>query len=93
MRNDVRCGFETVKARDIDRLGIDGIIKKLRDRIAGTRVYVSVDIDVLDPAFAPGKHTVIFWYLPWILVCVSCCMISFVNIPFPVRVDQLTLSK
>jgi arginase family enzyme len=55
MRNDVRCGFETVKARDIDRIGVDGIIEKLKDRVAGTRVYVSVDIDVLDPAFAPGK--------------------------------------
>lgn len=55
MRNDVRCGFETVKARDIDRIRVDGIIEKLKDRVAGTRVYVSVDIDVLDPAFAPGK--------------------------------------
>lgn len=57
MRNDVRCGFETVKARDIDRIGVDGIIKKLKGRVAGTRVYVSVDIDVLDPAFAPGKES------------------------------------
>jgi len=55
MRNDVRCGFETVKARNIDRIRVDGIIEKLKDRVAGTRVYVSVDIDVLDPAFAPGK--------------------------------------
>lgn len=57
MRNDVRCGFETVKARDIDRIGVDGIVEKLKDRVAGTRVYVSVDIDVLDPAFAPGKSS------------------------------------
>ena len=56
MRNDVRCGFRTIKARDIDRIGVDGIIRKLKDRVAGTRVYVSVDIDVLDPAFAPGKQ-------------------------------------
>ena len=56
MRNDVRCGFETVKARDIDRTGVNGIIEKLKDRVVGTNVYVSVDIDVLDPAFAPGKQ-------------------------------------
>ncbi|KAI4622923.1 uncharacterized protein J4E87_006016 [Alternaria ethzedia] len=53
VRNDLRCGFEMVKARAIDRLGIAGIIDKLKSRVAGTKVYISVDIDVLDPAFAP----------------------------------------
>lgn len=55
LRNDLRCGFEIVTARDIDRLGVDGVLEKLRDRVGETKVYVSVDIDVLDPAFAPGK--------------------------------------
>jgi arginase family enzyme len=55
LRNDLRCGFEIVKARDIDRVGILGIIGQLKKRVAGTKVYISVDIDVLDPAFAPGK--------------------------------------
>jgi agmatinase len=55
LRNDVRCGFEIVKAREIDQLGITGVIAKLKSRVAGTKVYISVDIDVLDPAFAPGK--------------------------------------
>ena len=56
MRNDVRCGFDTIKARDIDRTGVDGIIKEIKDRVVGSRVYVSVDVDVLDPAFAPGMR-------------------------------------
>jgi agmatinase len=54
-RNDIRCGFEMVRARDIDRLGVAGVIERLQKRVAGTRVYISVDIDVLDPAFAPGE--------------------------------------
>ena len=57
VRNDLRCGFEMVKARDIDRIGVSGIIEKLKSRVEGTKVYISVDIDVLDPAFAPGR----FW--------------------------------
>tara|TARA_R110002003_G_scaffold232_10_gene16786 strand:+ start:303 stop:746 length:444 start_codon:yes stop_codon:yes gene_type:complete len=57
LRNDLRCGFEMVKARDIDRLGIQGVIDQLKKRVAGTRVYISVDIDVLDPAFAPATGT------------------------------------
>jgi agmatinase len=54
VRNDIRCGFDMIKAREIDRLGTDGIIRRLKERVAGSKVYISVDIDVLDPAFAPG---------------------------------------
>ncbi|KAE9974658.1 hypothetical protein EG328_003725 [Venturia inaequalis] len=57
LRNDVRCGFDIVRARDIDRIGVDGVIQKLKERVAGTKVYISVDIDVLDPAFAPATGT------------------------------------
>lgn len=55
LRNDARCGFDIISARDIDRIGVSGIIKKLKQRVADSLVYISVDIDVLDPAFAPGK--------------------------------------
>lgn len=57
VRNDVRCGFDMVRARDIDRLGVLGVIQTLKKRVAGTKVYISVDIDVLDPAFAPATGT------------------------------------
>jgi len=57
IRNDIRCGFEIVKAREIDRIGISGVIQRLKERVAGTKVYISVDIDVLDPAFAPATGT------------------------------------
>jgi agmatinase len=46
-----------IKARDIDRFGPHGVIEKLKNRVAGTKVYISVDIDVLDPAFAPATGT------------------------------------
>ena len=54
-KNDKRCGFDIITARDLDRKGTQGIIDRLKNRVAGTKVYISVDIDVLDPAFAPGK--------------------------------------
>lgn len=56
IRNDIRCGFEILTARAIDKIGVDGIIDTLKRRVKGSRVYISVDIDVLDPAFAPGKR-------------------------------------
>uniref|UniRef100_UPI002628E7DC arginase family protein n=1 Tax=Corynebacterium stationis TaxID=1705 RepID=UPI002628E7DC len=39
------------------RQGVDEIIAKLRDRVSKRALYISVDIDVLDPAHAPGTGT------------------------------------
>lgn len=57
-RNDIRCGFEIIKARDLDRLGVDGVVEQIKSRVQNSRVYISVDIDVLDPAYAPGMSSV-----------------------------------
>jgi agmatinase len=56
--NDGYCGFQIVEAREIDTIGTDGIIKRILDRV-GTKnpVYLSLDIDTLDPAFAPATGT------------------------------------
>ena len=56
-RNDKRCGFEIVTARDIDKIGIHGVIEKIKERVGETNTYISVDIDVLDPAYAPATGT------------------------------------
>lgn len=58
IRHDKLCGFNIIKARQLDRIGIDGVIRNIKERVGDTRVYISVDIDVLDPAFAPGKLVV-----------------------------------
>lgn len=56
-KHDRQCGFEIVTARDIDKIGVIGIIEKLKKRVGDSNVYISVDIDVLDPAYAPGTGT------------------------------------
>jgi agmatinase len=55
--DDRRFGFRTVRASDIDTLGVDGTIQAILERVADLPVYLSIDIDVLDPAFAPGTGT------------------------------------
>ncbi|KAK5077892.1 hypothetical protein LTR64_003706 [Lithohypha guttulata] len=56
--NDGYCGFERVEAREIDEIGTEGIIKRIVDRLGTKRpVYLSIDIDTLDPAFAPATGT------------------------------------
>ncbi|KAI0517131.1 arginase [Xylaria bambusicola] len=56
IQNDEHCGFARITARDLDRIGTAGIITRIRERVTGP-VYISVDIDVLDPAFAPATGT------------------------------------
>ena len=55
--DDAALGFTVVHCRDIDRIGVDGVIERIRERVGDHPVYVSIDIDVLDPAFAPGTGT------------------------------------
>jgi agmatinase len=50
-------GFAAVHCRDFVRSPIDDVIGRIRARLGDRPVYVSVDIDVLDPAFAPGTGT------------------------------------
>ena len=49
-------GFTTLLARELDQVGVAGALELIASR-ARSPVYVTVDIDVLDPAFAPGTGT------------------------------------
>ncbi|CZT15405.1 related to agmatinase [Ramularia collo-cygni] len=52
---DDAAGFVRIPATAIDDQGSAGIIRTIKDLLPdGTRIYLSIDIDVLDPAFAPG---------------------------------------
>jgi agmatinase len=52
-----RLGFTTVHCAEIERDGLAAAIDRMTARLGDAPVYVSVDIDVLDPAFAPGTGT------------------------------------
>jgi agmatinase len=54
LRDDERFGFAIVTAMDLERDGIAGAAERVKERVRDAHVYVSIDIDVLDPAFAPG---------------------------------------
>jgi len=55
--DDRRLGFATVTTLDVARRGVDAALDRVRDRVGSHPVYVSIDIDVLDPAHAPGTGT------------------------------------
>ncbi len=54
---DRRLGFGILTASDVLRRGVDEVVEAVRARIGDRPLYVSVDIDVLDPAHAPGTGT------------------------------------
>jgi agmatinase len=57
LSDDSRLGFTAVSCPDIESGGIAAVVERLRARVGDRPVYVSVDIDVLDPAHAPGTGT------------------------------------
>jgi agmatinase len=57
LRDDERLGFAVITSDDYQHDGLAGVISRMRKRIGDRPIYLSVDIDVLDPAHAPGTGT------------------------------------
>jgi agmatinase len=57
LTQDSELGFQHIPAPDVEELGVPGMVERIADRVGDRPVYVSVDIDVLDPAHAPGTGT------------------------------------
>jgi len=54
---DTDLGFEIFSSIEFDDIGVKGAIEKIAARVENRPMYVSIDIDVLDPAHAPGTGT------------------------------------
>src|SRR2546426_634525 len=54
---DGELGFAIVQSADMDALGPAGAAERIRERVGDRPVYVSIDIDVLDPSHAPCTGT------------------------------------
>jgi len=50
-------GFNVINAMEANDLSAESIVARIRDIIGDKPVYVTFDIDCLDPAFAPGTGT------------------------------------
>ncbi|KAK2461465.1 hypothetical protein APHAL10511_005928 [Amanita phalloides] len=57
LANDKAVGFQVITTDDIDDLGVGEIIHRIRRRVGNGPVYLSLDIDVIDPGLAPGTGT------------------------------------
>jgi agmatinase len=57
LTDDARMGFGIVTAMDVMNQGVPAVVEALRARVGDRPLYVSIDIDCLDPAHAPGTGT------------------------------------
>jgi len=55
--NDSDHGFDILTAPWIHRHGVDAALEAIVQRVGDSPVYLTFDIDCLDPAFAPGTGT------------------------------------
>jgi len=50
-------GMTVIHIEDFQRMGVGAVIEKARDVVGDGPVYVTFDVDGLDPSFAPGTGT------------------------------------
>ena len=50
-------GFEVVTTTQIREMGLKSLIQKIRERVGESKVFVTFDVDFVDPAYAPGTGT------------------------------------
>jgi agmatinase len=57
LTDDTNLGFAVITSPEVADRGVPDTVSRLRQRVGRGPVYVSLDIDVLDPAHAPGTGT------------------------------------
>jgi agmatinase len=53
-------GFKTVTSVEAREMGISDLVQLIRERAGSARIFVTFDMDFVDPAYAPGTGT------PWV---------------------------
>lgn len=57
LERDAELGFRIVHCDEFETGGVASVVERIRDRVKDRPLYLSIDIDVLDPAHAPGTGT------------------------------------
>lgn len=52
-----KLGFEVITTDELVEMGISALISAIKNRVKGHNVFLSFDVDFIDPAFAPGTGT------------------------------------
>lgn len=55
--NDYEVGFVISHADELEEVGWKGVVKRIRETVGDNPVYITLDIDVIDPGMAPATGT------------------------------------
>lgn len=50
-------GYEVIQMKEVREIGYDKVMERIHKRVGNRPVFVTYDIDFLDPAYAPGTGT------------------------------------
>ena len=57
-KNSEDLGLEVITAREMHKIGMEETANRIMDRTKGKKVFLTFDIDFVDPAYAPGTGTI-----------------------------------
>ncbi|MGC5221137.1 agmatinase [Micromonospora sp. DT81.3] len=57
LEDDSRLGFAIITSEFVEEQGVGAAVDRIRARVGDAPLYISIDVDVLDPAHAPGTGT------------------------------------
>lgn len=50
-------GYDLIPAHEVRKMGFEALIKRIHERVGDKPVFLTFDIDFVDPAYAPGTGT------------------------------------
>ena len=57
LASDAELGFKVIHCDELETDGVARVAQRILERVGEHPLYLSIDIDVLDPAYAPGTGT------------------------------------
>jgi agmatinase len=55
--DSIDLGFKVITMSVVREMGMQSLMETIRRRVGSNKVFVTFDIDVVDPAYAPGTGT------------------------------------
>ena len=50
-------GYDVVSMHEFEQLGVAAVVERIQRRVGDAPCFITIDIDSIDPAFAPGTGT------------------------------------
>lgn len=54
IRQSEELGLEVITTGELEEIGVAKVVERIRKRVGNKKVFLTFDMDVVDPAFAPG---------------------------------------